>query len=252
MFSLLGRDEFDVDAARYSENVLDLVKAADISVIWRDNNSDSKHVADRIPAFDYKTTELNSVCDDECRDVGMLDGLQQYIDAQDKDILIVLHQMGSHGPAYHKRYPDEFNQFTPACKTAELSDCSTDEIINAYDNTILYTDHFLSKVIAFLKSNSPRYETTMLYVSDHGESLGENGIYLHGLPYVFAPDAQKHVPIIMWVGESSDINFEATSKLQHIANSHDAVAEAILTVMEVQTDAILTKSPPLIIMHDDE
>lgn len=248
MFSRLGRDNFNVDEAKYSENVLDLVNNANISVIWRDNNSDSKHVADRIPFFDFKTPEVNTVCDDECRDTGMLDGLQQFIDAQEKDILIVLHQMGSHGPAYYKRYPKEFNQFTPACETAELSECSEAEIINAYDNTILYTDYFLSEVIGLLKTNTPKYETAMIYVSDHGESLGENGIYLHGLPYVFAPDAQKKVPIIMWVGESSDIDFEGTKALKDTPNSHDALAQAILTVMEVDTDAVMTISPPLLKM----
>ena len=251
MFSLLGRDDFDADSAKQTENVLDIVSKANISVVWRDNNSDSKGVAERVPYQSFRTSGNNPKCDTECRDVGMLAGLQEYIDSQQNDILIVLHQMGSHGPAYFKRYPSKFEIFLPACQTAELSACSDQEIINAYDNSILYTDYFLTEVIAFLKRNTPRYETTMLYISDHGESLGENNLYLHGMPYMFAPKEQTNVPLIAWVGESSDIDLTATRALKHVANSHDALAQAILMSLEVGSDAVLMDSPPLLIMKSD-
>ena len=246
MFSIIGRDGFDVSNSNTTENVLDIVAKADISVLWRDNNSDSKGVADRIPYVSFKNQDTNPVCDDECRDEGMLYGLQEYIDAQEQDILIVLHQMGSHGPAYSKRYPSEFETFTPACQTSELSMCSNQEIINAYDNTILYTDSFLAKVIGFLKHNTPRYETAMIYVSDHGESLGENNVYLHGMPYMFAPEAQTHVPLMVWAGSSSDIDIDKTRTLKDIPNSHDALAQAILLSLEVDSDVEVTPAPPLL------
>lgn len=262
MFSILGRDDFDADNSKTTENVLDIVAKANISVQWRDNNSDSKGVAERIPYISYKTSETNPVCDEkrqpkeqkyrECRDEGMLDGLQEFINGQEQDILIVLHQMGSHGPAYSKRYPSAFEKFTPACQTSELSMCSDEEIINAYDNTILYTDYFLAKVIGLLKRNTPRYETAMIYVSDHGESLGENKVYLHGLPYMFAPKAQTHVPIIVWAGASSDIDIEKTRELKDSPNSHDALAQAILLSMEVDSDVKLPPIPPLLIMKSDD
>ncbi len=111
----------------------------------------------------------------------MPEGLQEYIDQHSEgNILIVLHQMGNHGPAYYKRYPKSFEKFKPADKTNNLDTCSAEEIINAYDNAILYTDYFLSHVIKLLKQNDAKFETAMIYASDHGESLGENGLYLHG------------------------------------------------------------------------
>ncbi|MDP5040476.1 MAG: sulfatase-like hydrolase/transferase, partial [Paraglaciecola sp.] len=211
MFSFSGRDDFDVDTSAKTENAFDVLAKAKggLSVLWRDNNSDSKGVAIRQQIEDFRTSQNNTLCDDECRDVGMLVGLQEYIDQQAKDIFIVLHQMGSHGPAYFKRYPKAFEIYRPACQTAELSQCSDEEIINAYDNTIVYTDYFLSQVIALLKNNTEQFETSMIYVSDHGESMGENGIYLHGLPYSFAPDSQTKVPLVVWTDVNSDIDIAA-------------------------------------------
>ncbi len=233
MFSPLHRDEFSNSAAAGMENVLDVLRRLGVSILWRDNNSSSKGVADRVPYQDYRSADINPVCDSECRDVGMLDGLQAYIDSQNKDVLIVLHQIGSHGPAYFKRYPDEFELFTPACRTEDISKCSNEEIGNAYDNTIAYTDYFLSEVIQLLKANTPRFETAMLYVSDHGESLGESGLYLHGLPYAFAPKEQTEVPLIMWLGESSDVELASALDLSEQRNSHDALFNALLTLFEV-------------------
>ena len=252
MFAFAGRDDFDPDQAEHTENVLDILKRAGVNILWRDNNSDSKGVAMRIKHEDYKSPELNTDCDIECRDTGMLVGLQQYIDSHDGDILIVLHQMGSHGPAYYKRYPAEFERFTPACHSAELSTCSIEEIVNAYDNSILYTDYFLSRVIAFLKQNSNDYETTMLYVSDHGESLGETGIYLHGLPFMFAPEAQIKVPVLAWLGNSSDIDYEKTLRLKNQANSHDALFATLLQIFETQTDLHHPHERPLIYLKKDD
>lgn len=172
MFSRLGREQFTPEKAKDEDNVLDILQRAGVSVLWRDNNSNSKGVADRVAYEDFKKPDKNPVCDEgECRDEGMLHGLQEYIDAQKGDIMIVLHQMGNHGPAYYKRYPKAFERFTPACQTNDLGSCSKEEINNAYDNAIIYTDYFLSKAIALLKRNDKKFETAMLYVADHGESL---------------------------------------------------------------------------------
>ncbi|MDF1693506.1 MAG: phosphoethanolamine--lipid A transferase [Zhongshania sp.] len=252
MFSYSAHDNFNVNSARNTENGLDLLQKAGVNVLWRDNNSDSKGVADRVPFENFRSSERNPVCDEECRDIGMLDGLQTYIDNKSGDILIVLHQMGSHGPAYYRRYPPAFEKFTPACQSAELSDCSQQEIINAYDNTILYTDYFLSQVIALLSANSPKYETAMFYVSDHGESLGEAGMYLHGMPYSFAPEAQTHVPVVAWIGPSSDIDYEQTLALKDQANSHDVVFDTLLEVFEVTTDLLPAAAVKLVVLEDEE
>src|SRR5690606_5835407 len=111
---------------------------------------------------------------------------------------IVLHMTGSHGPSYYRRYPAEFAKFKPECRTSEFSDCTTDEIVNAYDNSILYTDHILSEIINVLKGSDDRFAPAMIYMSDHGESLGEDGLYLHAAPYFIAPDVQTHIPFIAW------------------------------------------------------
>ena len=203
MFSVFNRSNYSYKKAISHENVLDVLKhTKGVAILWRDNNSDSKGVALRAEYQDFKISKNNPHCDGECRDIGMLNGLDKYIAKhKDKDILIVLHQMGNHGPAYYKRYPKEFEKFTPVCKTNQLEECTKEEINNAYDNGVLYTDYFLSHVIDFLKSYDKVDDTAMIYMSDHGESLGENGIYLHGMPYFVAPVAQTHIASIIWLGK---------------------------------------------------
>jgi lipid A ethanolaminephosphotransferase len=239
MFSHFGRGKFSVEDANSTENLLDVLShTKSVNILWRDNNSDSKGVAIRAKFEDYKTSSTNTICDPECRDVGMLVGLQDYIDkVKERDILIVLHQMGNHGPAYYKRYPKEFEVFKPVCQTSELAKCTNEEITNAYDNAILYTDYFLSKVIALLKSNNAKFNTAMLYVSDHGESLGENGIYLHGLPYMMAPKEQKDVAMLMWFGGGmeAETNYIMLKKRLNEPYSHDNVFHTILGMFEVQS-----------------
>ncbi len=236
MFSTLDHDTYSDRKARSSENLLDVLRHAGVSVVWRDNNSDSKGVASRVTYEDFKSSARNPVVDEEPRDVGMLSDLQGYVDQQKQgDIFIVLHQMGNHGPAYHKRYPRAFERFTPVCRTNELGRCSPQEIINAYDNALLYTDYFLSEVIAFLKRQSGTFETAMLYSSDHGESLGEKGLYLHGLPYRMAPREQKHVATVFWLSEDFGQDpgrFRAATGLRL---SHSSLFHTVLGLLEVET-----------------
>lgn len=238
MFSFGGKQGFDADTAPYIENVLDVLAKAGVHVLWLDNNSSSKGVADRIEYYDYRTEEINPVCDGECRDEGMLSPIRAYIDGHGGDVLIVLHQMGNHGPAYFKRYPPAFEKFTPACHSEELSHCTREEIINAYDNALLYTDDFLARVIDILKRYTPRYETMMIYVGDHGESLGEGGLYLHGLPPVIAPEGQTHVPLLIWRGYNSRISQDRLEANQKIPNSHDGLSRFLLEVFEVESELI--------------
>jgi lipid A ethanolaminephosphotransferase len=248
MFSFSGRDDFDLGEAKNTQNVLDVLANSGVRVSWRDNNSSSKGVANRLPYQSYRNSEHNTVCDVECRDSGMLVDLQDYINQQTQDTLIVLHQMGNHGPAYFKRYPKSFEFFTPACQSAELSQCSQSEIINAYDNAIRYTDQFLAEIIQILQANSAQYNTGMLYVSDHGESLGENGLYLHGLPYAFAPDAQIHVPIMSWFS-APYVDIEKTKAHKDQTYSHDVISGALLTLFEVNTDIIGDQSSTSALFH---
>lgn len=237
IFSPAGRANFDTDSAGNRENLLDVLTHAGVNVLWRDNNTGSQGVADRIEYQDYTRADLNPVCDTECRDEGMLSGLQDYISSRKNgDILIVLHQMGNHGPAYYKRYPQAFEQFTPTCKTSQLEDCSSAEISNAYDNAILYSDHFLAGVIKLLKQNDAAFKTAMLYVSDHGESLGEHGIYLHGLPYIMAPSEQTQVGALLWFGATFDgIDAHAMQAAAGHRYSHDNIFHTVLGLLEINS-----------------
>lgn len=233
LFSLDPRESFDIESARWTENTVDVLARAGVTVLWRDNNSGPQGVADRVGFQMFTSEDVNPVCDVECRDEGMLAGLDDYLDKQNSDVLVVLHQKGSHGPAYYKRYPEAFRKFTPDCRDSDLGKCSAQEIVNAYDNTILYTDHFLDQVVSLLQRHQDRYEPTMLYVSDHGESLGEMGIFLHGMPYFMAPEGQTHVPFVVWAGATSDVDRERLAALKDKPATHDDLSRILLQLFEI-------------------
>jgi lipid A ethanolaminephosphotransferase len=176
----------------------------------------------------------------------MLEGIDQRIAALDprrvaRGVVIVMHQMGSHGPAYHLRSPDAMKRFLPECRTAALQDCSREQVLNAYDNSIAYTDHFLGQAIGWLKTRAATADTAMVYVADHGESLGENNLYLHGLPYAVAPDVQKHVPWITWASDgwqrSTGLSPSCLRAAQDQRISHDNYFHSVLGLAGVQTSA---------------
>lgn len=238
MFSVLNRTEFKREKAREMENALDVLQRTGVAVIWRDNNSDSKDVATRVRYEDYQSPALNPMCDRECRDVGMLEGLDRVIAGQkNSDVLIVLHQMGNHGPEYYRRYPEAFERYVPVCTQSQLKKCTREAVDNAYDNAILYTDFFLSRAIALLKKHDAQFETMMLYVSDHGESLGENGIYLHAAPYETAPIEQKHIPVILWLGAQFGLDPAWGQSLKELPVSHDDLFCTLMAGYRIQTQA---------------
>lgn len=241
MFSDLGREGFGADQANHREGLLDVFAHAGFSVLWRDNNTGCKGICARVATEDLSRPQPSAFCRaDECYDEILLQGLQERLDRTQQDLVIVLHQLGSHGPAYHLRVPEDFKAFGPGCGSNQLEKCSREEIVNAYDNTILYTDHVLAKTIALLRSNASRFDTAMLYVSDHGESLGENGgIYLHGLPYAIAPVEQKHVPMLGWFSEGFRARFHIDQACleakRHAAFSHDNLFHSMLGLLDIQT-----------------
>ena len=203
MFSHLGKEAFEARQNNY-ESLIDVLHHAGLAVLWIDNQSGCKGVCERVPQALTKELKHPTLCKDgECFDEIMLHQLDERIQAlpaerRAKGVVVVMHQMGSHGPAYYKRVPDAFKKFQPECKSNALQECSREQVVNSFDNTILYTDHFLGQAIQWLKKSESTSAPAMLYVSDHGESLGENNLYLHGLPYRVAPDVQKRVPWITW------------------------------------------------------
>jgi lipid A ethanolaminephosphotransferase len=240
MFADVGREGFDGSRASRREGLLDVLQRAGIAVSWRDNNSGCKGVCDRVPHEDLSGLQVPGLCrDGECYDEILLYGLQAYLDGLDRDAVIVLHMKGSHGPAYFKRYPPEFEFFTPACSRVDLDRCPRGDIVNAYDNTLRYTDHVLGRTIDLLGRNAARFDTVMLYVSDHGESLGEGGLYLHGIPYALAPREQTHVPMLLWLSEGLrqrlDIDVDCLKARQQLPLSHDHVFHSMLGLSNVRT-----------------
>ena len=239
VFSDLTREGYSEDKARSKEGLLDVLQHAGLEVIWRDNNSGCKGVCARVRFEDMsKPVAGNPLCNsEECFDEHLLEGLPDLIRNARKDLVIVLHQKGSHGPAYWKRYPDEFRKFGPVCQTNELEQCSREQITAAYDNTILYTDYFLDKTIKVLKEAG--VPASMLYFSDHGESLGEKNMYLHGAPYIFSPEEQRKVPMMLWMSDSFSQRFRVDRSCLAARSSqqfsHDNVFHSTLGMLNVNT-----------------
>ncbi len=240
MFSMRSRADYRPDEASTESNVLDILTTAGIRTVWVDNNSSCKNVCNRIENSNLRdepdeTSELYS--DMGYFDEILLQKIDPYLDAEGPDMLIVLHTLGSHGPAYSRRYPAEFGVFKPYCQQASPTDCTTEEVTNAYDNTIAYTDYLLSQLIQKLRDRSDDVDTFLFYASDHGESLGEGGIYLHGLPYAIAPDAQKDVPFIFWASSDFYENRLGSPKLVATAGderlSHDNISHTLLGIYDV-------------------
>ncbi|GGO81244.1 phosphoethanolamine transferase [Marinobacterium nitratireducens] len=240
MFSLNGRHDYSREEESHRENVLDVLQHAGVDVLWRDNNSGCKGVCDRVDQQPASLFDSAQFCgEDECYDETLLTALDDYLQSGSGDKVVVLHQKGSHGPAYYLRYPQSFQRFTPVCDSNQLQACSEQAIRNAYDNTILYTDHFLGQVIGFLKARQDRFDSAMLYMSDHGESLGEGNIYLHGMPYVLAPSEQTHIPFVVWLSSglagSDGIDTECLGAEREQSLSHDNLAHSVLGLMNVRT-----------------
>lgn len=248
MFSHLGRTGYEARAANF-ESLIDVLQHAGLAVLWVDNQSGCKGVCDRAGQTSTASWSDPALCPTpgECLDRVMLKDLDARIDAlpaeqRQRGTVVVLHQMGSHGPAYSKRSALEHKSFLPECTSTALQECERQQVVNAYDNSIVETDAFLDGVIQWLSARGGKAQTAMMYVADHGESLGENNLYLHGLPYSIAPDVQKHVPWITWLSPAMQARTHiATGCLQQdLAQrriTHDSYFHSVLGLMDVKTGA---------------
>lgn len=208
-----------------------------VDVIWRTNNwgEPPLQVQSYQRADTLKQDCMGTGCDyDEVLLTGLIERIAS---SKQKKIFVVLHQKGSHGPSYYTRYPNQFEQFKPVCKSVELNQCTDAELVNAYDNTILYTDYFLNQIIHMLESlqDTP---TMLMYISDHGESLGEYGLYLHGTPYSIAPDVQKNIPFIVWMSSQfmDKSGVSMTRLRQQDRHSHKNIFHSIMGAFDMRSD----------------
>ncbi|MEZ5535712.1 MAG: phosphoethanolamine--lipid A transferase [Thiolinea sp.] len=235
MFSFLSRDDYSPDAAALQSNSLDVLKSTGIKVRWLENNSGCKGVCDRLGAENtYKVADEEMAYDEY-----LLTALEKELAQVDSDTLIVMHMLGSHGPTYYKRYPADQTRFKPYCAQNAPQDCDEESIINAYDNTIAYTDYILDGIIKRLNAKQDQFGSFMLYASDHGESLGEGGIYLHGLPYSLAPEAQTHVPMMFWSSaayrDAGQLDIDQLRRKQDQPVSHDFLSHTLLGAFGVSS-----------------
>ncbi|NDY93848.1 phosphoethanolamine transferase [Ideonella livida] len=259
LFSPFGRRDYDEDRIRSAESVLQLLQRAGVRVVWLDNQSGCKGVCAGLESHDVSRDTDPALCaDGHCQDGILLARLQALMaqpapgaasrpaGAPEPDTVVVLHQLGNHGPAYYKRYPEAFRTFTPECSRNELRECSQQEIVNAYDNALRYTDHLLAETLAWLRTQRSQREVGLVYVSDHGESLGEGGLYLHGMPHAIAPDVQRQVPMYWWFGRDAtaaagtpaDLGVRLDCLRQRAQGepaSHDQLFHSLLGLMKVQT-----------------
>ncbi|MDB5839000.1 MAG: putative rane-associated metal-dependent hydrolase [Herminiimonas sp.] len=239
MFSPFGRKNYDEKKIRGHESLLHVLEHSGIKTLWRDNQSGCKGVCDGLEQQQLENSRHATLCDGErCLDEILLDNLEAELTRTKGNLVVVLHQLGNHGPAYYRRYPAAFRRFTPTCETADFGKCSQQEIVNSYDNALLYTDHFLDQAIQRLKAQRT-HDAAMIYVSDHGESLGENGFYLHGLPYAMAQKEQTQVPMVMWLSDSFASSFgldmDCLRKRASLPISHDYLFHSVLGLLQVKT-----------------
>lgn len=243
MFSDMPRAAFDGKIAASSENVLDILHRTGVSILWKENDGGCKGVCKRIPTITVDATENKHLCNGRtCYDEVLLDNLDNEISQMTgNDKMVIFHMIGSHGPTYFERYPEEHRHFVPDCPRSDIENCTNEELINTYDNTVRYTDYVLSLMAKKLNKYNDTYRTVLLYVSDHGESLGEYGLYLHGTPYKLAPEQQTQVPLLLWMSpdfiSSEKINVSCLSdNARNRHYSHDYLFSSLLGIWNIRTE----------------
>ena len=231
MFSLQKHANFSRSETDNQQNILNLAQQAGADVLWIENNSGCKNVCNRITTI----TADDALCiQQHCYDEALIAPLKRKLaNLSQANTVIVLHMMGSHGPTYFQRYPNKFRLFTPTCDRSDIQNCTTEQLVNTYDNTIAYSDYVNSQVLQQLAELPDSIDKNFIYVSDHGESLGENGAYLHGFPYSFAPSEQTHVPLYMWAGQNNQRITESCLRAidSQQATSHDNIFHTLANLI---------------------
>jgi lipid A ethanolaminephosphotransferase len=240
LFSPLTQADYARDAFLAQENLLDVLARAGFAVRWIDNNTGDQRIATRTGWEMVDATLAPEACAVECTDDVFLPVIDRTLATMTGNTVLVLHMIGNHGPAYHLRYPPARAAFAPDCRSAEFARCTLPEIVNAYDNAIRQTDHVLSETIDRLAA-SERALGAMLYVSDHGESLGESGLFLHAAPMFMAPETQTKVPMVLWTTpgfrESLGLDEACLREAATRPASHDLVFSSVLGLLDVATTA---------------
>lgn len=242
LFAPIGRRDYDESRIRSQQSLLHVLDRVGIETLWLDNQTGCKGVCEELPIVRIRGDEDPSRCDGKvCLDAVLFDRAASELRSAgpgQADRVIIVHPLGNHGPAYSRRYPKAFRAFVPTCESPDLDGCDDASIRNSYDNAILYSDHLLSGLIDELAQRED-LDTALIYVSDHGESLGEHGIYLHGLPYVMAPDVQLKVPMFVWMNhnwsESGAIDMKCLRETSGSPQTHDFLFHSVLGLFGVRS-----------------
>lgn len=242
MFSSFTRDNYSRQAADNQDNFLDILKRAQVGLFWIENDGGDKNVAKNIDKIEIDRSRVDEQCNGQtCYDMAMLENFEKNIDKMQGNRMLLMHLIGSHGPTYFQRYPQNKKVFQPDCPRADIENCTVEQIINTYDNTILYTDYVIAQTIEKLKTLEDKYNTALIYISDHGESLGENGLFLHGMPYGLAPEYQTQVPMMFWTspGFEREKSLNTTclrNNAQQKIYSQDNLFHSMLGIMDITTE----------------
>lgn len=243
VFSLLPRTSYDKKKALAMEQLPSLLSRAGVKSLWIDNQAGSKDAAagiDEKPLSQVLPDKISkAVCPaGVCPDMALVRAVRDKLQDVRGPTALYLHMMGSHGPAYADRYPPSFQHWGPVCRKNDLRQCQLSELRNAYDNTIFYTDSVLGGIIDALKARND-LDTVLVYFSDHGESLGDDGFFLHGAPYAIAPAVQKKVPMIMWFSDGyvkrTGLDRSCLLKRTASAVSHDNIYHTLLDLNAVSS-----------------
>jgi lipid A ethanolaminephosphotransferase len=240
MFMPVNKSEYSRNLQYKYENILDLSVKSGFNTTWFDNLNGCKGLCQAIGEIHPKASDNSKFYHDkQFYDEVLVENMASSISNTQGDQLRVLHQMGSHGPAYYKRIPQEFIKHKPACLTEDFSQCTQVAIKNTYSDTVAYTEYVISKAISELEKLNETHDTALIYVSDHGESTGEMGLYLHGIPWMLAPEEQTHIPALMWFSESyilsRHLNIDCLSASKDELYSHDNISHTILSMLDIQT-----------------
>lgn len=219
IFSHMKGSNFSINKAKNTENILDIFKNFGFDVFWLSNNGDCKNVCSRV---NFKYVSSTNDFDDK-----LFEEAKVIVEnSNNKNTILVLHQRGSHGPLYYKQYPEDFDKYQPSCKS-DIKDCNIQDVINSYDNSILYTSYILSEFIDFLKQQRNYDNILLLYVSDHGESFGEKNMFMHAGPYILTKDEQWKVPMFIW-SQGYSFNRRNLLEMSNKKLSHDNIFHSLL------------------------
>ncbi len=245
MFGNLKRSGFNTREGAIGEvrdGILQVLQKSGVQVTWLENDGGCKGVCKNIKTLEIDPKrESKQYCNgDTCFDEVMLSYADQLSQNVTQDTVIAFHIIGSHGPRYYERYPERFRKYTPDCNRPDVENCTLEEVVNAYDNTIAYTDYVIYQLIEILEKRFDTNDPMLIYLSDHGESLGENNMFLHAAPYAIAPEQQTRVPMQVWLPTPSANDMRVSlSCMQDLSKkksfSHDNLFHTLMGMMQVRS-----------------